>query len=168
MEFDLNIENSPLRAWGCISRWRPYPFINGGDRTFTIAYAKALTCLTRRPVISAAALALAEAARLQRRPMANVKKVAKAAAPRKRKRRTKQSDLWLEFRGPRDDHDWNGLKMPGNVHCGLCGNRGIVDTVGRVRTHGGLAVGVRRYCICPNGRVMLKKAAHGIQLTEGD
>ena len=38
--------------------------------------------------------------------------------------------------------------------CGLCGNRGIVDTIGTAFTASGKPNGVRAHCICPNGRRM--------------
>lgn len=47
------------------------------------------------------------------------------------------SELWREFLS-RD-----GL-------CGLCGNWGVVIT--EVRSPAGVACGVERFCICPNGR----------------
>ena len=40
--------------------------------------------------------------------------------------------------------------------CGLCGNTGMVDTVGKVVSPAGVACGVRGFCICPNGRAMRK------------
>lgn len=49
-------------------------------------------------------------------------------------------DLWLEFVHPQK-------------FCGLCGNTGIVDTTSSARTHAGVGCGVRRWCICPNGRL---------------
>lgn len=66
---------------------------------------------------------------------------ARAAAPR---------DLWTEFLGPASDPS----------HCGLCGNSGVVDTRGQIRTAAGFECGVRAWCICPNGRVM-KRGAKG-------
>ncbi len=60
------------------------------------------------------------------------------------------NDLWMEFLG-------GTVPMPG-CHCGLCGNHGIVDTVGKVSTPAGHPCGVRTFCICPNGRVMKKNA----------
>jgi hypothetical protein len=55
-------------------------------------------------------------------------------------------DLWLEF-----------LNTDNGVgHCGLCGNHGIIDTTNTAITPAGLRCGVRRYCICPNGRKMKK------------
>ena len=53
-----------------------------------------------------------------------------------------EQELWLEF--------------VNRNHCGLCGNTGYVDTRG-VCTPAGLEVGVRRPCICPNGRAIRRK-----------
>jgi hypothetical protein len=52
-------------------------------------------------------------------------------------------ELWLEF-----------LSQGPSQACGLCGNSGIVDTRGLVRTAAGYECGVRAFCICPNGRAM--------------
>lgn len=50
------------------------------------------------------------------------------------------SDLWLEF-------------VHETFHvCCLCGNTGWVDTRGQTFTPTGVEVGVRRPCVCPNGR----------------
>jgi hypothetical protein len=39
------------------------------------------------------------------------------------------------------------------VHlCGLCGNRGMIDTRGRAISHAGIDAGGLHYCICPNGQ----------------
>lgn len=38
-------------------------------------------------------------------------------------------------------------------HCGLCGNSGIINTFG-IRTVGGVHVGGRFWCLCPNGQKM--------------
>jgi hypothetical protein len=38
-------------------------------------------------------------------------------------------------------------------YCTLCGNRGIIDSIG-VRTPAGLEVGRLNYCICPNGQIL--------------
>ena len=65
----------------------------------------------------------------------------------------KNSELWREF------------VYPGTLLCGLCGNRGILDTRGRVSSYGGVPCGVRVPCICPNGRAIKKaedKAAKAI------
>lgn len=67
---------------------------------------------------------------------------------------TAAEDLWLEFLG--------GTEPCPNCHCGLCGNTGIVDTVGKVFTPMGHPCGVRWFCICPNGRAM--KEAEGRKL----
>lgn len=44
-----------------------------------------------------------------------------------------------------------------NSLCGLCGNFGIINTLGKMFSPAGVHCGVRRYCICPNGRVMKRK-----------
>lgn len=75
----------------------------------------------------------------------------------------KAGDLWMEFCGPDPvpgERDYDRLKY--NAFCGLCGNHGVVDTRGKVRTPAGYSCGVRRYCICPNGRA-LKRANRGRQ-----
>jgi hypothetical protein len=54
-------------------------------------------------------------------------------------------ELWREFLGPEGGPH-------AKCHCGLCGNSGMVDTVGKVRTPARLECGVRTFCICPNGR----------------
>jgi len=53
-----------------------------------------------------------------------------------------EHDLWLDLRPCVD-----GL-------CGLCGNYGIVDLVDARR-----AIGIRAFCICPNGRAMKRAGA---------
>jgi len=40
--------------------------------------------------------------------------------------------------------------------CSLCGNSGIIDTTGLKMPYGGLVVGRKNYCICPNGQKMRK------------
>jgi hypothetical protein len=67
-------------------------------------------------------------------------------------------DTWLEFLGPR-----RGVASC----CGLCGNSGVVDTRGKVRTPTGEDCGVRAYCICPNGRT-LKRHRNGELPPEND
>jgi hypothetical protein len=65
-------------------------------------------------------------------------------------------DTWLEFLGP-----------PGVASCcGLCGNTGILDTRGKVKSPGGDDCGVRAYCICPNGRA-IKQLSGGALPPEG-
>lgn len=57
------------------------------------------------------------------------------------------ADTWLEFLGP-----------PGSeAYCGLCGNRGVVDTRGRVIAPDGNDCGIRAFCFCPNGRTLKHK-----------
>ena len=53
-------------------------------------------------------------------------------------------NLWYEFA------DENGL-------CGLCGNKGVIDNRGKVKSSAGVSRGVKAFCICPNGRAMKKK-----------
>ncbi len=59
---------------------------------------------------------------------------------------SEQEDLWEEFLGG-----------PAENLCGLCGNTGIIDTRGLVRTPAGVSCGVRRWCICPNGRACMEQ-----------
>lgn len=66
-------------------------------------------------------------------------------------RDTVNDDTWWEFLGPPGDESW----------CGLCGNVGIVDTRGKVKSPHGDDCGVRAYCICPNGRV-IKRQRDGV------
>ena len=54
------------------------------------------------------------------------------------------TQLWLDEFAPKD-------------HCCLCGNRGIIDTRGKVFTPTGKECGALVYCICPNGRLFKKK-----------
>lgn len=68
----------------------------------------------------------------------------------------KPSEAWLEFSVfVKDDR-------PGIDEisiCGLCGNSGLISTLGTARTPRGIgakSVGVEAYCICPNGRSMKK------------
>lgn len=41
--------------------------------------------------------------------------------------------------------------------CGLCGNRGVIDTTGRAIDRKGRDVGGEHYCLCPNGQKMREK-----------
>jgi hypothetical protein len=72
------------------------------------------------------------------------------------KKRVSAATLWLEFLGP--DIPIPALSMAEaplkNAYCGLCGGYGVIDTRDRVFTPAGTSCGVRRFCICPNGRVM--------------
>lgn len=43
-------------------------------------------------------------------------------------------------------------RHPTAHHCGLCGNSGTVDTVGKIFTAAGVECGVRMPCVCANGR----------------
>jgi hypothetical protein len=67
----------------------------------------------------------------------------------------KPEDVWQEFLGP-DAPYYSDISPLGakNVHCGLCGNTGVIDTRLRVLTPLGQPCGVRRFCICPNGRAL--------------
>ncbi len=56
---------------------------------------------------------------------------------------TRSRDMWWEF-------------LSDNQMCGLCGQYGIIDTTG-IKTPAGVECGVRRFCICPNGRAMKNK-----------
>lgn len=59
------------------------------------------------------------------------------------------NDIWTEFLHTTKDTTKDPIK-----HCGLCGNRGIIDTKKSARTSAGWPVGIRAFCICPNGRAM--------------
>lgn len=65
--------------------------------------------------------------------------------------KTKANRLWQEFRT--------------DEVCGLCGNQGIIDTRGHIKTPRGDATGIRAWCICPNGRAM--KKAYGWEGLDG-
>src|SRR5262245_25599314 len=56
--------------------------------------------------------------------------------------RQQEALIWLEFVHPK------------HKICGLCGSRGIIDTRGSTTTSAGVECGVRRYCICPEGRAL--------------
>jgi hypothetical protein len=77
----------------------------------------------------------------------------------KKPRPVRRSQLWEEFLGPDPEPGTHRTAGYHNVHCGLCGNTGIVDTRGRAKTPAGFDVGVLRYCICPNGRALKKQKA---------
>lgn len=53
------------------------------------------------------------------------------------------ADFWY------DNFMVNGL-------CCLCGNYGVVDTRGHVTSPAGVAAGAKVFCLCPNGRAMLR------------
>lgn len=38
--------------------------------------------------------------------------------------------------------------------CGLCGNHGIIDTVGKIRSPAGVECGIKVPCLCANGRAI--------------
>lgn len=63
--------------------------------------------------------------------------------------------LWEEFLCHGKFYD-GGRELEFHL-CGLCGNTGIVDTVGKVMSPAGVVCGVKTYCICPNGRAMKPK-----------
>lgn len=42
-------------------------------------------------------------------------------------------------------------------HCGLCGNSGMVNTVGQVKTAASWEVGIKAPCLCPNGRAIKRR-----------
>ena len=69
-------------------------------------------------------------------------------------------DTWMEFLGP------SGVPHASTC-CGLCGNSGIVDTRGKVKSPTGVDCGVRAHCICPNGRV-IKHLSGGVLPDEGE
>lgn len=48
-------------------------------------------------------------------------------------------------------------------HCCLCGNRGVIDTRGKVFTPAGVECGVLAFCICPNGRAIKKMDPKGLE-----
>jgi hypothetical protein len=52
--------------------------------------------------------------------------------------------------------------------CCLCGNRGIIDTRGKVSTPAGYECGDVVFCICPNGRTMKKQDPNMINDLLGD
>ena len=54
------------------------------------------------------------------------------------------ADLWLNEFAPKH-------------LCCLCGNRGIIDTRGKVFSPAGIECGALVYCICPNGRSLKKQ-----------
>lgn len=39
-------------------------------------------------------------------------------------------------------------------HCGLCGNSGWIDTVGKIFTAAGVGCGIKAPCLCANGRAI--------------
>ena len=47
--------------------------------------------------------------------------------------------------------------------CGLCGQHGVIDTVGHVITPAGVDAGIRMHCVCPNG---LAFKAAGVSVEE--
>lgn len=61
--------------------------------------------------------------------------------------RASLEELWVQDYAPRD-------------LCCICGNRGIIDTRGKVFAASGVECGALVFCICPNGQAM-KKANGG-------
>lgn len=57
-----------------------------------------------------------------------------------------------------NDETW--FEFLSNSCCGLCGNSGVLDTRGKVKTPRGEDCGIRAFCICPNGRAL--KAEHAL------
>jgi hypothetical protein len=51
---------------------------------------------------------------------------------------------------------WIAEFVSDNGYCSLCGNRGTIDTRGKVFTPAGIECGKQSYCICPNGRAIKK------------
>lgn len=45
-------------------------------------------------------------------------------------------------------------------HCGLCGNRGRIDTRG-MKTSSGIECGGRFICLCPNGQAIRSALTEG-------
>lgn len=68
---------------------------------------------------------------------------------------SRMRDLWLEFTvlwvNPMFPPEANQIPM-----CGLCGNGGIIDTTSVVKDSKGNSMGIRAFCICPNGRYKRK------------
>jgi len=52
---------------------------------------------------------------------------------------------------------WLAEFVSDNGHCCLCGNRGVIDTRGKVFTPAGVECGKLVHCICPNGRAIRKQ-----------
>lgn len=50
--------------------------------------------------------------------------------------------------------------------CGLCGNCGMINTVGKIFSPAGVECGVNVPCICANGRATKRRLAHGAQKGE--
>lgn len=49
---------------------------------------------------------------------------------------------------------WSAEFVSHNHHCCLCGNYGIIDTRGKIRTPAGVECGKRVFCVCPNVRAL--------------
>ncbi len=62
------------------------------------------------------------------------------------------ANAWIEFTSYQNiEHLPEKFVIP---FCGLCGNKGVIDTRGVVKTPQGADCGIEAYCICPNGRKM--------------
>lgn len=48
---------------------------------------------------------------------------------------------------------WSNEFIVNNL-CGLCGNKGVIDTRGHTFSNAGIACGGKFFCICPNGRTL--------------
>lgn len=56
------------------------------------------------------------------------------------------TDIWYE--------EFLSYDNQGFPHCGLCGNRGVLDLSG-IKTSGGYELKpIKPFCICPNGRAI--------------
>lgn len=65
---------------------------------------------------------------------------------------TRKTPLWMEFDVVIKEYPapkGKQIKLP---ICGLCGNSGMIDTRGYVKSPRGTPCGILAHCICPNGR----------------
>ena len=62
------------------------------------------------------------------------------------------SELWLEYMVDVEPPQDSRHLLETIPVCGLCGNTGIVETF--AKTPYGIACGVHKPCICPNGRAI--------------
>lgn len=49
-------------------------------------------------------------------------------------------------------------------HCSLCGNKGTIDTRGKVFTAAGVECGDKVWCICPNGQHIMRAVGNDYPL----
>lgn len=63
------------------------------------------------------------------------------------------------------DHFWLDEFSIGGFCC-LCGNKGMIDTRGRVSSPNGIECGAEVFCICPNGRKIKKLVGQGHKLAK--